>query len=102
MKLLKTNGAKIIWSHTTPIPANCPHNPEGDEIIYNAAAAKVMEKYDITINDLHSVVKSWDGYEKFMKTDDVHCGGAYNILAKKIAEKVIAQLEPKDSAYEAE
>ena len=46
--LLKKNGARIIWSNITPIPANCPHNPEGDDIIYNAAAAKVMKKHTIS------------------------------------------------------
>jgi len=91
--LLKKNGAKIIWSNITPIPANCPHNPEGDELIYNAAAAKVMKKNNIPINDLHSVVANWDGYEKFMQGNDVHCGGAYGKLAEKIAEKISAQLE---------
>lgn len=90
--LLKKNGAKIIWSNITPIPANCPHNPEGDEIVYNAAAEKVMKKHGILVNDLHSVVKGWDGYEKFMKGNDVHCGGAYKKLAKKIAEAITEQL----------
>lgn len=91
--LLKKNGAKVIWSNITPIPANCPHNPEGDEIVYNAAAAKVMKKHNIPIIDLHSVVKSWDGYEKFMQGNDVHCGGAYQILAEKIAEQITAELD---------
>jgi lysophospholipase L1-like esterase len=95
VKLLKSNGAKVIWSNITPIPANCPHNPEGDEIIYNAAAAKVMKKHGIPINDLHSVVKKWDGYEKFMKGNNVHCGGAYGKLAESIAEKISEQLEQK-------
>ena len=42
MALLNTNGAKIIWANTTPIPVNAPHDPEGDELIYNAAIEKVM------------------------------------------------------------
>jgi lysophospholipase L1-like esterase len=91
--LLKKNGAKIIWSNITPIPANAPHNPEGDELIYNAAAEKVMKEHDIPINDLHSVVTSWDGYEKWKQGNDVHCGGAYGKLAEQIAEKISAQLE---------
>jgi lysophospholipase L1-like esterase len=91
--LLKKNGAQIIWSNITPIPAHAPHNPEGDELIYNAAAAKVMKANNIPINDLHSVVKSWDGYEKFMQGNDVHCGGAYGKLAAQIAEAITAQLD---------
>ena len=92
--LLKTNGAKIIWANTTPIPANAPHNPEGDELIYNAAAAKVMKKHGIPINDLHSVVTGWEGYAEWKKGDDVHFPGTvYSKLAEQIAEAILAQLE---------
>ncbi|MDP6525367.1 MAG: GDSL-type esterase/lipase family protein [Kiritimatiellia bacterium] len=97
VRLLKKNGARVIWSNITPIPANCPHNPEGDELIYNAAAERVMKAHDIPINDLHSVVKSWDGYENFMQGNDVHCGGAYTKLAEQIAEEITAQLaQPRE------
>ena len=91
--LLKTNGAKIIWANTTPIPANAPHNPEGDELIYNAAAEKVMKKNNIPINDLHSVVTQWDGYAEWNNGDDVHFPGAvYAQLAERIAEVISAEL----------
>ena len=92
--LLKKNGAKIIWSNTTPVPANAPHNPEGDELIYNAAAAEVMKQYNIPIIDLRSVVTQWDGYEKWKQGDDVHFSSAvYTMLANQIAEVVSSQLE---------
>ena len=96
--LLKKNGARIIWSNTTPIPANCPNNPQGDELIYNAAAAKVMQAHNIPVNDLHSVVKRWDGYDKFMQGNDVHCVGAYAKLAQQIAIAISAQLEVGEDA----
>jgi lysophospholipase L1-like esterase len=99
--LLKTNGARIIWANTTPIPANAPHNPEGDELIYNAAAAKVMKKHGIPINDLHGVVTSWDGYAEWKKGDDVHFPGAvYSKLAEKIAVKILAELETTEESPE--
>lgn len=92
--LLKSNGAKVIWASTTPIPANAPHNPEGDELIYNAAAARVMQANDIPINDLHGVVTAWDGYAEWKKGNDVHFSGAvYTMLAKQIAEKITEQLD---------
>lgn len=92
--LLKTNGARIIWANTTPIPANAPNNPEGDELIYNAAAAKVMKKHGIPINDLHSVVTGWDGYDEWKKGDDVHFNGVvYAMLAEQVAKRVQAELE---------
>jgi len=94
--LLKTNGAKIIWANTTPIPANAPHMPEGDELIYNAAAEKVMKNSNIPINDLHSVVTNWDGYGEWKKGNNVHFSGAvYSKMAKQVAEQISAQLEAK-------
>ncbi len=92
--LLKTNGANIIWANTTPIPANAPHMPMGDDLIYNAAAAKVMKKNNIPINDLHSVVTNWDGYAEWKKGNNVHFSGAvYSKLAEQIARKITAALE---------
>ncbi|MDP6637076.1 MAG: GDSL-type esterase/lipase family protein [Phycisphaerae bacterium] len=92
--LLKKNGAKIIWANTTPIPANDAHRPEGDDLIYNAAAEKVMKKNNIPINDLHGVVTKWDGYAEWKKGDNVHFPGAvYSKLARRVAEKISAQLE---------
>ena len=90
--LLKTNGAKVIWATTTPIPANAPHRPVGDELIYNAAAATVMKKNNIPINDLHGVVTSWDGYAEWKTGDNVHFSGAvYRKLAEQVAEKIAKQ-----------
>ena len=99
--LLKKNGAKVIWANITPIPANAPHNPEGDELIYNAAAAKVMNKHNIPINDLHSVVTAWNGYAKWKKGNDVHFPGAvYSKLADKIAAKITDELGIAEDAAE--
>jgi acetyl esterase len=91
--LLKKNGAKVIWASTTPIPANAPHMPVGDDLIYNAAAEKVMKKNNIPINDLHSVVTDWDGYAKWKKGNDVHfSGGVYSKLAEQIAKTIAGAL----------
>jgi len=92
--LLKTNGAKIIWANTTPIPADAPHMPEGDELIYNAAAEKVMKKHGIPINDLHGVVTRWDGYDEWKKGNNVHfSGGVYAMLAEQVAKRIQAEFE---------
>jgi len=101
--LLKTNGAKIIWANTTPIPANAPHMPEGDELIYNAAAETVMKENDIPINDLHGVVTSWDGYDRWRKGNDVHFGGAvYSKLAEQVARAIAAALAGTSAAEDAD
>ena len=93
VSLLKKNGGKVIWANTTPIPANDAHRPEGDELAYNAAAARVMKKNGIPINDLHGVVSGWDGYAKWKQGNDVHFSGdVYAMLAEQIAEKITEQL----------
>lgn len=97
--LLKKNGATIIWANTTPIPDGDDVRPKGDDLIYNAAAAKVMEKHGIPINDLHGVVTGWDGYAEWKKGDDVHFSGAvYAKLAEQIAAKIQAELETPEPA----
>ncbi len=91
--LLKTNGAKIIWSNTTPIPDHDDVRPKGDDLLYNAAAEKVMKANNVPINDLHSVVTQWDGYAEWKKGNDVHFSGAvYAKLAEQIAETILSQL----------
>jgi len=91
--LLKTTGAKVIWANTTPIPVNDPYRSEGEELIYNAAAEKVMKKNNVPINDLHSVVTNWDGYAKWKQGNDVHFSAAvYRKLAEQVAEEIAKQL----------
>ena len=92
--LLKTNGAKIIWANTTPIPDNDPDRPAGDDLIYNTAAEKVMKKQGIPVNDLHGVITHWDGYAEWKKGSDVHFGGpVYAMLAKQVANKILEELK---------
>jgi len=92
--LLKKNGAKVIWASTTPIPDNDDVRPRGDDLIYNAAAEEVMKENNIPINDLHSVVTNWDGYDEWREGDDVHFSGAvYSKLAEQIAKVILHQLE---------
>ena len=95
--LLKTNGARIIWANTTPIPSNNPYRPVGEEALYNAAAAKVMERHGIPINDLHRVVTEWDGYAEWKQGSNVHFpGGVYAMLAEEISRKILAAIaEPE-------
>lgn len=95
MKLLKSNGARVIWATTTPIPDNDPERPAGEELIYNAAAEKVMKDNGIPINDLHGVVTGWDGYAAWKKGNDVHFNGVvYGKLGVQFAAAIMAQLAP--------
>lgn len=52
---LKTSGTRLVWASTTPVPEGANGRVAGDEIIYNAAALRVMEKNGVPVNDLQSV-----------------------------------------------
>ncbi|BDS07240.1 hypothetical protein NT6N_22800 [Oceaniferula spumae] len=89
---LKKTDAKLIWCATTPVPEEEAGRKVGDEIKYNAIAAKIMKEHDISINDLHSFALK--GLPKIQKgKGDVHFtaeGSAY--LAQKVAQEISAAL----------
>jgi len=51
---LKKTGAKLIFATTTPVPDGTGFRAKGDAVIYNRAAERVMNKYEVPINDLYS------------------------------------------------
>ncbi|HAV64329.1 MAG TPA: SGNH/GDSL hydrolase family protein [Verrucomicrobiales bacterium] len=53
---LKKTGATLIWCSTTPVPPGRLNPPRlvGDDVIYNLAARRIMERHGIAINDLYS------------------------------------------------
>jgi acyl-CoA thioesterase-1 len=53
---LKATGATLIWASTTPVPEGAAGRIPGDEVAYNAIAARVMTASDVAINDLHAAV----------------------------------------------
>ena len=99
VELLKDNCKKIIWANTTPIPLNDPTRPVGDDLIYNNAAEKVMAKYNIPINDLHSVITDWQGFDEWRKGDDVHFSDEVSFtLAEQVMKVMLSLLDqPEDS-----
>lgn len=52
---LNETGARLLWASTTPVPAGADGRIAGDEMLYNAAAARVMAANGIPINDLHAI-----------------------------------------------
>lgn len=54
---LKKTGAKLIWRNTTPIPEGSAGRIPGDEVKYNAVAAKIMEENGIPTDDQYGFVK---------------------------------------------
>lgn len=68
-RLKKTN-AKLIWCATTPVPEGAKGRVVGDEVKYNAVAAKIMKEEGIAINHLYTVAAA--KLDKIQKPKDVH------------------------------
>jgi len=85
---LQATGATVIWASTTRVPEGETGRVAGDEVRYNAAAAALMEKKKIAINDLHALTTLWAG--KFSKgADDVHFTATGSALLGKQVAAVI-------------
>lgn len=84
---MKKIGAKLIWCSTTPVPEGAKGRVPGDEVTYNAAAAKIMKEAGIPTNDLYTAAKAQ--LESIQKKADVHFKSeGSTALAKVVAETV--------------
>lgn len=94
--------ARLIWATITPIveeryrlrfaSASDPARVVGDIAIYNAAAAPVLSRHDVAVNDLHGLV-SRHGAERLICDDGVHftpVGCA--ILGQQVAAVIRSQI----------
>ncbi len=68
---LEKTGAKLIFATTTVVPKGEAGRRVGDEIAYNAAAVRMMERHTIPVNDLHALSASFQP-DLFSKPGDVH------------------------------
>ena len=68
---LKKTKAKLIWAHTSTVPEGEAGRKVGDDDKYNEAAARVMKKHGIRMNDLNSLTDDFPP-ELFIKPGDVH------------------------------
>ena len=68
---LKKTKAKLIWAHTTTVPKGEAGRKVGDDDKYNEAAARVMKKHGIEINDLNALTDSFPA-ELFTAPGNVH------------------------------
>jgi alpha-L-fucosidase len=88
---LKKTGATLIWASTTPVPDGEPGRIKGDEVKYNAVAAKIMAENGIAIDDLHAEVIR----QGRPKTNNVHDTGD---LSPKAAGSIVAALADRSTA----
>lgn len=90
---LTRTGAKVVWASTTPIP----DTPDGKQtaasiVERNAAAAEVMKKHGIPIDDLFAAVTP--RLSELQNPNDVHfTGPGYEFLGQQAAAFIEAALK---------
>lgn len=90
---LKKTGAVLIWAHTTVVPEGEAGRRVGDDQKYNAAAARVMKKHGVPINDLNALTRTFDP-ELFTAPGNVHFKSeGSQRLARQVADQIEAALE---------
>jgi hypothetical protein len=94
--LLRATGARLIWASSTPIMSR-KGDRFNDIARLNAAAAQVMQKEKVEVNDLHSFVlphvKNWQS------PDQVHFNAAGNVkLGERVGAFIRRALEDKAAA----
>jgi len=90
LKRLRELTLKVIWATTTPVHPYCQfdtnkwswRNSEIDK--YNEAARELMDKYNVPVNDLHSLVL--DKADEYLSEDHLHLS---EVGQKDCAEAVI-------------
>ena len=89
---LKKTKAKLIWAHSTTVPEGEAGRKVGDDDRYNEAAARVMKKHGIEINDLNALSDSFPS-GLFTAPGNVHfkTEGSRR-LGQAVAEKIRAAL----------
>lgn len=94
--------ARLVWATITPIveeryrlcfaSASDPARVAGDIAIYNTAAAPILSRYDVVVNDLHDLV-SRHGSERLICDDGVHfTPEGCSILGQQVADVVRSQI----------
>jgi len=91
IKRMKSTGARLIFATTTPVPENTKIREAGIEIKYNKAALKLIEKYQITVNDLYAF--SLPVIKENQLPENVHFSPeGYKIIAEKVAVAILKEL----------
>ena len=85
---LKATGAKVIWASTTPVgEGGMKDATDADLVQRNEAAARIMQKHGIGIDDLYTFIKP--DLAKFQNPKDVHfTGPGYDRLAEQVARSI--------------
>jgi acyl-CoA thioesterase-1 len=89
---LEKTGGKLIWATTTPVPANSMARAQGDEVVYNKVADKVMKENNIVTDDLCAAV-TLHYAELQHAPNNVHFNEeGYQVLAASVVNSVKSAL----------
>ncbi|MEW4527795.1 SGNH/GDSL hydrolase family protein [Maioricimonas sp. JC845] len=93
---LKETGAHLIWCATTPVPPGSVGREPGDEVKYNAVAARVMRDMGVEINDLYGYARP--RLSEIQREANVHFTTAGSaVLADQVVATIRAALkQPSD------
>lgn len=88
---LRKTGAVLVWCSTTPIPEGARGRVPGDAARYNVAAATVMRRHGVPINDLYRFAATRS--KAIQREADVHfTSEGSKILAAEVARRILPQL----------
>jgi acyl-CoA thioesterase-1 len=90
---MKQTGAKLVWASTTPIPDNPEQKQTAASIVErNAAAAELMQKQGVAIDDLFGFITP--RLAEMQRPKDVHFKDeGYELLGQQVAESVADALK---------
>lgn len=92
---VKATGAKVIWAATTPVgEGGMKDATDADLVERNEAAARIMQKHGIAIDDLYTFIKP--DLATFQNPKDVHfTNPGYERLAEQVARSIETALSGK-------
>jgi len=94
---LKKTGATLIWATTTPVPAGARGRMQGDEVLFNQAAAEVMKRHGVRIDDLCGTITP--KLAKAQRRRDVHfTAKGSKMLGRKVADEISSVLQDRKRA----
>lgn len=89
---LKATGAKVIFQSVTVVPAKEPGRNSDDVERYNRAAANVMQRLDIPVNDLQSVTAALPNAMRESETDVHYTESGYQRISRSVVKSIRAEL----------
>lgn len=95
---MKATGATLVWASTTVVPEGEDGRFAGDELKYNAVAAKVMERNGVMTDDLFALTKGFSGKYSLGPGDVHYTPEGYDLLAVGVRDAIGKALDSRQAA----